>query len=153
MNDENLKGHGFHEIAASRQREIARKGQAASVKKRKEKADMRKAAMAVLEGTYTAKGGEQITGIEMLIRGLIKNLSEPGGRNWSKTVDFLMTLTDAAKSPTQKKREEADLELVRTKIKLLQGGDDEALNKLDAILGNLERVALNDSTDAEPETE
>lgn len=42
MNEENLKGHGFHERTASEQREIAQKGGKASGEARRKKADFKK---------------------------------------------------------------------------------------------------------------
>lgn len=42
MNEENLKGHGFHERTASEQREIAIKGGKASGEARRKKADFKK---------------------------------------------------------------------------------------------------------------
>lgn len=42
MNDDNLKGYGFHERTASEQREIAKMGGEASGRSRKEKADFRR---------------------------------------------------------------------------------------------------------------
>lgn len=49
MNDDNLKGHGFHERTAEEQREIARQGGIASGKARRQKADMRKLMAMMLE--------------------------------------------------------------------------------------------------------
>lgn len=49
MNDDNLKGHGFHERTAEEQREIARQGGIASGKARRKKADMRKLMAMMLE--------------------------------------------------------------------------------------------------------
>lgn len=42
MNDDNLKGYGFHERTASEQRELAKMGGEASGRSRKEKADFRR---------------------------------------------------------------------------------------------------------------
>lgn len=47
-NEENLKGHGFHERTASEQREIAKKGGEASGKARRKKADFKKALNSLL---------------------------------------------------------------------------------------------------------
>lgn len=48
MNEENLKGHGFHERTANEQREIAKKGGEASGKVRRKKADFKKALNSLL---------------------------------------------------------------------------------------------------------
>lgn len=48
MNEENLKGHGFHERTASEQREIAKMGGKASGEARRKKSDFRKTLNALL---------------------------------------------------------------------------------------------------------
>lgn len=48
MNEENLKGHGFHERTASEQREIAKLGGKASGEARRRKADFKKTLNALL---------------------------------------------------------------------------------------------------------
>ena len=57
MNDENLKGHGFHERTASEQREIARRGGKASGEARRRQANFRK----TLNILLTAKVHTDIT--------------------------------------------------------------------------------------------
>lgn len=57
-NDDNLKGHGFHERTASEQREIASKGGIASGKARREQAAFRDCFNTILEedgGKYNGK--------------------------------------------------------------------------------------------------
>jgi hypothetical protein len=65
-NNKNLEGHGFNEIAADRQREIARMGQKASVEARKRKKDIRLALEALLEKDYKVKGGTTVSGAEAI---------------------------------------------------------------------------------------
>lgn len=65
-NTKNLEGHGFNEIAADRQREIARMGQKASVEARKRKKDIRLALEALLEKDYKVKGGATVSGAEAI---------------------------------------------------------------------------------------
>lgn len=65
-NTKNLEGHGFNEIAADRQREIARMGQKASVEARKRKKDIRLALEALLEKDYKVKGGTTVSGAEAI---------------------------------------------------------------------------------------
>lgn len=65
-NKKNLEGHGFNEIAADRQREIARMGQKASVEARKRKKDIRLALEALLEKDYKVKGGTTVSGAEAI---------------------------------------------------------------------------------------
>ena len=113
------------------------KGGKRSGEVRRQKADLRKAAQALLENTYTAKNGEKITGQEMLIRGLIANLADPKGRQWSKAVDTLITLTSAQRTKEQVQREKLEIEILQTKLKAIQGGSDEASGKLADLIDGL----------------
>lgn len=65
-NDDNLKGHGFNEITAERQREIAKKGGKASAETRKKRKDIRLAIESLLEREYKGKGGESLSGAEAI---------------------------------------------------------------------------------------
>ena len=149
--DENLKP--FDQRTEKEQREIRQKGGRASGKARREKADLRKAAQAVLTGTYKDKNGNEITGEELVIKGLIANLAKPTGRNWSKSMDILMDLTDSRRSAEERERMKAETELTLAKIKIMQGGDDGAMSKLDEILKELAETAQNDDAKTKPETE
>ena len=144
--DANLKPQA-HKLTVEEQ---SRAGKA-SGKARREKADLRKAAQAVLTGTYTDSNGVEITGEELVIRGIIANLGKPNGKHWGKALDVLMDLTDARKSEEEKQRIKAETELTLAKAKLMQGGDEEALSKLDEILSGLKKKAEDAGT--KPETE
>ena len=52
-NEQNLIGHGFHEIAASQQREIAKKGGLASVEAKKKKKSRRELALEIANAKVT----------------------------------------------------------------------------------------------------
>lgn len=72
MNDENLKGNGFNEITAKRQREIASMGGKKSAEVRRQRRDIKRAAEAILEEIYTMKDkntGEkkELSGAEAII--------------------------------------------------------------------------------------
>ena len=56
MNDNNLKGHGFHEITAKKQREIAKKGGKASVKAKAERKRIREQILDTLEACPEIQG-------------------------------------------------------------------------------------------------
>ena len=131
-------------------RENARKAGKASGKARREKADLRRAVQQALSGTYTDKNGTKVTGEELFIKGLVANLAKPNGRNWAKSIDTLIDLTGAKKSEEERERERAEIDMLRAKIALMQGGDDEAMSKLDEILKGLETTA---NADTKPETE
>ena len=60
-NDDNLKGHGFHERTASEQREIASKGGIASGKSRREQAAFRDFFNSVLDEDGGKYNGETIS--------------------------------------------------------------------------------------------
>lgn len=51
LNMDNLKGHGFHEISAEKQRKIAQKGGKASVKARNERKRLREELLDLLEAS------------------------------------------------------------------------------------------------------
>lgn len=117
MNDENLKGHGFDEKTAEEQREIARKGGKASGVARRRKADLRRMAQEILDGTYTDKNGKPFTGAELIQNGLMQNLSNPNSKNWGKAMDIFIQLTSAGMSPEQKAKLKAETQLAKAKAK------------------------------------
>lgn len=104
MNDDNIKGYGFHERTTEEQREIARKGGKASGAARRRKADLRRMAQDILDGTYTDKNGRQFTGAELIQSGLLANLGNPNSKNWGKAMDIFIQLTGANISPEQKQK-------------------------------------------------
>ena len=118
-------------------REEAKKGGKKSGEVRKQKADLRKAAQGLLEGKYTTKSGEVITGQEMLIRGLIANLADPKGKQWAKAVDTIMALTSASRSEEQRKRERLEVEILKAKLDSIQGGSDASSGKLADLIDGL----------------
>lgn len=141
MNDENLIP--ATKRSKSEARANSSKGGKRSGEVRRQKADLRRMAQAVIDGTYKDKNGNEVTGEEMLIRGLVANMADPKGKNWGKTLDLLIMLTGAHRTDEQRKREKIELEMLKAKVELLKGGDDVSLSKLDSILGNLERTALD----------
>lgn len=99
-----------------------RKGGINSGKARREKADLKKAALTALVSPVKDKSGEEYTGIEIFIRGLIANLADFKGKNWGKAVDTVIKLTGADVSPEQIKKSKAELKLIQAKIKQLETG-------------------------------
>ncbi len=74
--EENLKGHGFHEIAAEKQRQIASEGGKARVKQRRAQKAFRDCLNAILEedgGTYK---GEIVSKKELIAIRALKYLIE-----------------------------------------------------------------------------
>ena len=117
-NEQNLKTP-----TASEARERGSKGGINSGKARKRKADLRKMAQEVLDGTYTDKNGREFTGEEAVIRGLVANLADPKGKNWGKAMDLLVQLLEANKSREEKQKLKAEIELLKAKIKSLENNN------------------------------
>ena len=105
-----------------------RKGGINSGKARKRKADLRRMAQEVLDGTYTDKHGKEFTGEEAIIQGLVANLADPKGKNWGKAMDLLISLLGANKGREEKQLLKAQIALVKAKADLLNNPDE--LNKL-----------------------
>lgn len=123
MNDDNIKGYGFDERTAEEQREIARKGGKASGTARRRKADLRRMAQDILDGTYTDKNGKLFSGADLIQNGLMQNLSNPNSKNWGKAMDIFIQLTGANMSPEQKRKLKAETELLKARAKKLENDD------------------------------
>ena len=89
-NEQNLKP--FEKNCRSNEEAVrtGSKGGIYSGKARKRKADLRKMAQEVLDGTYTDKNGREFTGEEAVIQGLVANLADPKGKNWGKAMELLI---------------------------------------------------------------
>lgn len=125
MNDENLKGYGFHERSAEEVRAMQAKGGRNSGKTRRRKADLRKAIQAALTSTYTDADGEKLTGEEMFVKSVMEALTEPDGKNWSKAIDVIVKLTGAEISEEQKRKDKAEIKLLQAKaMSTTNGGAD-----------------------------
>ena len=117
-NEQNLKTP-----SASEARERGSKGGINSGKARRRKADLRKMAQQVLDGTYTDKHGKEFTGEEAVIQGLVANLADPKGKNWGKAMDLLVQLLEANKSHDEKQKLKAEVELLKAKIKSFENNN------------------------------
>lgn len=120
-NEQNLIPNS--ERTPSELREQTRKGGINSGKARKRKADLRKMAQQVLDGTYTDKHGKEFTGEEAVVQGLVANLADPKGKNWGKAMDLLVQLLEANKSRDEKQKLKAEVELLKAKIKSLENNN------------------------------
>ena len=128
------------------------KGGKASGKARKRKADLRKIAQQVLDGTYTdSNTGAQMTGEELVLNSIVANL-HPNSKHWGKAMDLLVELLGADKSREEKQQIKAQTALLKAKVDVLTGADTSALDRLDAILEEMKNNAEH-STDSESETE
>lgn len=97
--------------------EKGRKGGKASGVARRRKADLRRMAQDILDGTYKDKNGKPFTGAELIQNGLMQNLSNPNSKNWGKAMDIFIQLTGANMSPEQKQKLKAETQLAKAKAK------------------------------------
>ena len=131
-NEQNLIPNS--ERTPSELREQTRKGGVNSGKARKRKADLRRMAQEVLDGTFKDKHGKEFTGEEAVIQGLVANLADPKGKNWGKAMDLLVELLGAKQSREEKQQIKAQTALIKAKAELLNVSDDSVLEKLDDVL-------------------
>lgn len=152
-NEQNLKNGAATQFKSGEEAaKNGAKGGKASGKARKRKADLRKIAQQVLDGTYTDKiTGLKMTGEELVLNGIVANLS-PNSKNWGKAMDVLIELLGADKSREEKQQIKAQTALLKAKVDIMTGADTSALDRLDAILRGMKDNAER-STEAESETE
>ena len=131
--------------AGEEQVEIARKGGTASGKARKRKADLRKMAQAILDGTFKDKNGREISGEEMIMQTMLKNLNDP--KNWGKAMDLLVQLTGAAQTKEQADKIKADTALAKAKIAEIEAAKNEDIVMTDNFLEALNGTAAEDWSD------
>ena len=117
-NPENLIPNS--ERSPSELREQTRKGGIASGKARRAKADLRKAMQEALNSTFTDSKGKKATGQEIVMAGLIANLSDPKARNWGKAVEVMLLLTGQSMTKEQIAKIKAETELTKAKTKAIQ---------------------------------
>lgn len=122
-----------------------RQGGAASGKARKRKADLRKMAQAILDGTFKDKNGREISGEEMIMQTMLKNLNDP--RNWGKAMDLLVQLTGAAQTKEQSDKIKADTALAKAKAAEIEAAKNEDIVMTDNFLEALNGTAAEDWSD------
>lgn len=140
MNDENLRPSEY-----KLSQEEAKRGGIASGKARRAKADLRKAMQEALNSTFTDSKGKKATGQEIVMAGLIANLSDPKARNWGKAVEVMLLLTGQNMTKEQIAKLKAETELTKAKTKAIQqdGGSLADIEDLSP-LANLLRGETND---------
>ena len=111
-NSKNLKPQA-HKLTVEDQS----KGGKKSGEKRRERADLRKMVNDMLCETFTDSNGNKVTGMELLKKTLIINLTDPKSKNWSKALEICIRLTGADLSETDKKIQEKKLELLIEELK------------------------------------
>ena len=127
--------------------ENGRQGGIASGKARRKKADLRKMAQAVLDGTYKDQNGNEVTGEELIVRSLIKNLSLPQGKNWGKAMDLLVQLTGAAQTKEMTDKLKAEAKLAKAKAAEIEAAKNEDIVMTDNFLEALNGTAAEDWSD------
>ena len=135
-------------------KETASKAGVASGEAKRKKKERRNIFQDVLSGTYKDKHGSEVTGEELLIRGIAVNLSDPKSRNWLGTVKLIseslgLTLTEDArkKAEAEIKKIKAETELTEEKTKALRGvkdgvaliEDDDLTRALEAVAAEMEQ--------------
>ena len=105
------------------QRSIAKKGAEASAKVRREKKNLREAMIEAMHTTFTDSKGNKATGLEIMLTGILANLSDPKSKNWGKAVDFAMNLTGMQMTPDQIAKLQAETELTKAKTKAINDGN------------------------------
>lgn len=120
-NPENLIPNS--ERTPSELREQTRKAGIASGKARRQKADLRRAMQDALNSTFTDSKGKQATGAEIVMTGLMANLSDPKARNWGKAVEIMLLLTGQNMTKEQIAKLKAEIELTKAKTKAISDGN------------------------------
>lgn len=125
--------------------DMGKKGGIASGKARRAKADLRRAMQEALNSTFTDSKGKKATGQEIVMAGLIANLSDPKARNWGKAVEVMLLLTGQNMTKEQIAKIKAETELTKAKTKAIQqdGGSLADIEDLSP-LANLLRGETND---------
>lgn len=103
-------------------KEEQKKGGIKSGESRRRKANLRKAAQAALEGTYTNLKGEELTGEELVIQSILANIADRKGRNYGKALETLVILLGAKETDAEKRKKEAEAKLLEIEAKNAEEG-------------------------------
>lgn len=116
------------ERTPSELREMTKKGGIASGKARREKADLRKMAQTILDGTYTTRNGEELTGAELVWQGIMDNVKDPYSKNWGKAMEMLTMLSGASMSPEQRANIRAATAKTRAETKAIKEQSEQKIS-------------------------
>lgn len=122
-----------HELTVDEQS----RGGKASGKARREKANLRKMAQAILDGSFTDTNGHQFSGLQLVQRGLMANIGNPNSRNWGKAMDLLLALTGAAMTQEQKDHMKAATEKLKAETRRIEGGSGSQNGLLEELIKGL----------------
>lgn len=99
-------------------------------------------AQAILDGTFKDKNGREISGEEMIMQTMLKNLNDP--KNWGKAMDLLVQLTGAAQTKEQADKIKAETKLARAKAAEIEAAKNEDIVMTDNFLEALNGTAAED---------
>lgn len=116
-NEQNLIPNGYKLTL-----EEQKKGGKKSGEVRRKRADMRKAAQAILDGVYKAEDGTEITGAEMLVMTLLEIAKNKKNKQAIPAIKLLMELTGNNRTEEDVKKLKAEIKLIEAKAKLMNGG-------------------------------
>ena len=131
MNDQNLIPNSAR--SPIELREQTKRGGIASGKSRKEKASLRKAAQDVLNGTYKDKTGQEFDGAKVVILNLFKIANDIHNKQCIQAIRLLMELYGEEKSPEEKEKVNAEIELLKAKAKAVKGFSEMDVEDLSAL--------------------
>ena len=148
-NEENLKGHGFHERTAKEQREIAVMGGKASGVARRRKANFRKTLNLLLTAEIDSEEWKPVLeslGVECTLESaLLMAQIKQAMKGNTKAAYFVAQYAGQSPEPEENIRNrEADTELKKARKQAVTGENetDEALDKLDSILKEMRDNAV-----------
>lgn len=108
---------------------------------RREKARMQKLVQYVLDGTYTDSEGNKLTGAELAVQSIFRNLIDYNSRNWGAALSALIKLTDNDTTAEQKAR--TNYTIARTRQ--ITDKDTTAVDTLNQILDGIRQAAREDT--------
>lgn len=116
-NEQNLIPNGYKLTL-----EEQKKGGKKSGEVRRKRADMRKAAQAILDGVYKTENGTEITGAELLVMTLLEIAKNKKNKQAIPAIKLLMELTGNNRTEEDVKKLNAEIKLLEAKAKLMNGG-------------------------------
>ena len=94
---------------------------------------MRKAAQDVLNGTYKDKTGQEFDGAKVVILNLFKIANDIHNKQCIQAIRLLMELYGEEKSPEEKEKVNAEIELLKAKAKAVKGFSEMDVEDLSAL--------------------
>ena len=102
---------------------------------------MREAVQDILDGEYTVKSGEKLTGIQVIAANLFKTASDPKNRNSIQATKMLLEISGQNMSPLAEKKLMAEINIMETQVEQMKSGSEDTCQRLDDILTELRKKA------------